>query len=258
VIQGSAVGPIAFILNATDLDTCTQGNKLHKYADDTYLLVPSCNTNSIPTELDHLTAWASDNNLKLNCSKSLEMVVKQPRSQTALPPSLPGIARVQSLNILGVTIQHDLSMACHISNLISGASQNLYALKTLKAHGLPPSELSNICRTTLIARLTYASPAWRGFARSTELTRLQGVLSKAVRWGLYDKNQPDLADINDKSDRQLFSRVLGCSAHVLHRILPPDKCHPYRLRKRMHSKVLPINTSSAARNFLHRMLFSTL
>lgn len=37
VIQGSAIGPAAFVINQTDLVNVCPQNKLHKYADDTYL-----------------------------------------------------------------------------------------------------------------------------------------------------------------------------------------------------------------------------
>jgi len=36
IIQGSAIGPVSFVVNADDLTTVTSGNQIHKYADDTY------------------------------------------------------------------------------------------------------------------------------------------------------------------------------------------------------------------------------
>ena len=43
VIQGSAIGPASFVVNAADLTLITPGNLLAKYADDTYLIVPASN-----------------------------------------------------------------------------------------------------------------------------------------------------------------------------------------------------------------------
>ena len=40
VIQGSAIGPASFVVNAADLTPVTTENSLAKYADDTYLIVP--------------------------------------------------------------------------------------------------------------------------------------------------------------------------------------------------------------------------
>jgi len=75
VIQGSAVGPAAFIANASDLFPSTTGNVLVKYADDVFLIVPSSLTSTIPTELAHISSWATSNNLRLNPTKTHELLV---------------------------------------------------------------------------------------------------------------------------------------------------------------------------------------
>ena len=137
VVQGSAIGPLAFIFNASDLRASTPGNKLHKYADDTYLVVPANNSQTIAGELDQIAAWAKTNNLKLNLNKSIEMVVRRSRGSAPPPPTLYGITRVTKMNILGVTIQDNLSMETHTKDLVTSANQNLYALKIIKSHGLP-------------------------------------------------------------------------------------------------------------------------
>jgi len=41
IIQGSGIGPASFVVNAGDLKVVTLGNSLCKYADDTYLIIPS-------------------------------------------------------------------------------------------------------------------------------------------------------------------------------------------------------------------------
>ena len=113
IVQGSAIGPVAFILNASDLCACRQGNKRHKYADDTYLIVPSNNSDTITSEMDHIASWASSNNLRLNPAKSIEMIVRRGRSACQPPPPLPGITRIRQMEILGVTI-HDTLVWRHI------------------------------------------------------------------------------------------------------------------------------------------------
>ena len=88
------------------------------------------------------------------------MIVRSKRA-TMDPVPLPpqGVERSASLDILGVKVLDNLSMVGHIETLIGGANQNLYALKTLKAHGLLDAQLINVCRATLVTRLLYASPA---------------------------------------------------------------------------------------------------
>ena len=76
VIQGSGVGPSSYIITAGDLHPITPGNRLFKFADDTYLVVPAVNTNTRTMEIGHIRAWAAANNLARNCSKSKEMVTR--------------------------------------------------------------------------------------------------------------------------------------------------------------------------------------
>ena len=119
VIQGSAIGPASFLVCASDLHPARQGNYHNKYADDVCLIIPSSNSHTCALELQHIAEWASDNNLKLNETKSYEMIVTSSSSKiknlTEIPAPLPNIARVDSLVMLGVTIQNNLKIIlyCH-------------------------------------------------------------------------------------------------------------------------------------------------
>lgn len=206
--------------------------------------------------MTHIAQWAVDNNLKLNPTKSTEMIVHNRRhAVNNAPPPLAGVQRVQSLNILGVIIQDTLSMAEHVDSLVTAGSQNLYALKTLKAHGLADIQLSNVCRATLVARLTYAASAWFGYTSAADKARLQAVVDKAMKWGLYKKGSQTLDTLVSVADRGLFKRILNDPSHVLHRLLPPIKSSAHNLRKRLHNRVLPIKSNSLEQNFLMRMLY---
>ena len=186
------------------------------------------------------------------------MIVTRPRiDRSFLPPPFPGIARVDSINILGVNINHNLSMSDHISKLESISGQTLYALKTLKAHGLPLSSVSDTCRATLISRLLYASPAWRGFATLTELQRLQNIINKAVRWGVCIKPDLLLSELLDDADDNLFEKILNNSFHILHPLLPPKKETTYHLRQRIHDRTLSVPANISKKNFICRMLFKS-
>jgi len=48
---------------------------IFKYADDTYLIVPDSNIQTIPAELQHISAWAVHHNLKLNETKKNEIII---------------------------------------------------------------------------------------------------------------------------------------------------------------------------------------
>ena len=62
IVQGSGIGPTAFVLTASDLCALSLLIFLNKYADDCYLIVPPDQASLISTEMAHVEKWAQDNN----------------------------------------------------------------------------------------------------------------------------------------------------------------------------------------------------
>ena len=166
---------------ATNIYTCASGlqpvhisNRMFKYANDTYLLIPASRSYSVPLELDNITSWANQNNLKLNLVKSKEMIIRGDlRSTIAEPAPIPNIPRVDSMVILGITITANLSLEAHFANLAASTNSSIYALLTLKRMGPKSDAIWTVCRATLVSRLVYGSPAWRGFATLSQMDRLE-------------------------------------------------------------------------------------
>ena len=105
-----------------------------------------------------LEAWARENNLTLNRTKTKEIVFVDTcrRRQVAAPPALPGIDSVTSLKILGVTMTNGLSVSDHIRHIISDCVQTLYALRVLRAHGMCDTALQAIYKSVVVTKLLYA------------------------------------------------------------------------------------------------------
>ena len=70
IVQGSGLGPVAYLLNAFDLQPIDRDNIIFRYTDDTYLIVPDSNIQTIAMEMQHISECAMRHNLKLNESKS--------------------------------------------------------------------------------------------------------------------------------------------------------------------------------------------
>ena len=68
------MGPVTYLVTAGDLHALTPGNRLCKYADDTYLIVPPANINTRIAELSNIETWAQANNITINCYKSVEII----------------------------------------------------------------------------------------------------------------------------------------------------------------------------------------
>jgi len=155
IIQGSALGPVEYVFTASDLYPLSPTNLLCKYADDTSLLVRATNTPSIPQEIQQISNWATANNLKLNNTKSQEMIFHIPRRKKyfSYPTAVPGIQGVDKMNILGITDSSTLIFHHHISALVTKSDRSLYALKTIYAHGLNGNALWDVTRATLVSQL---------------------------------------------------------------------------------------------------------
>jgi len=73
IVQGSAVGPVAYVINTGDLVAVTPGNCICKYADDTYVIVPAANSHTRNVEVANTEQWATTNNLTLNQIKLVKI-----------------------------------------------------------------------------------------------------------------------------------------------------------------------------------------
>lgn len=73
-------------------------NILAKFADDTYLISSAAKRHTILDELEAIHDWASSNNLKLNTSKTKELLFAHGGQWTELQPQLLGLRIEGSLH----------------------------------------------------------------------------------------------------------------------------------------------------------------
>jgi len=106
----------------------TPGNEMDKFADDWCINVPAVNSSSRLADTKHAENWTSINNLKVNPTKYMEILFFDKRWESIAqppPPPLPGIERVTSVKILGVTITNNMSVAEHVHTTITSCTQTL-------------------------------------------------------------------------------------------------------------------------------------
>ena len=179
IVQGSSIGPASYVLNASDLKAITQGNETFKYADDTYIIIPSRNADSRTMELDNIAVWSKANNLKLNRSKCTEIIFSDnKRKKMFEPPSLiSGLTRVTSMKILGVTFTNHLSMSDHVNQIVGKCAHTLYAMRILRAQGMCDAALNTVYQSVIVARIMHAACAWWGFTTAADRCRIDAIFS---------------------------------------------------------------------------------
>ena len=262
IVQGSGIGPALFSIVASDLHPITLGNRLFKFADDCYLVIPASNEMSRSAEMTNVQNWATANNLLLNTKKSQEMVFRRPRERVSgrvVVPELPDVARVSSMKILGVVISSNFSMEQHVQTIITSSGQALYALRVLKSHGMSEGSLQSVFQSTVVSRLTYASPAWRGFASAAVLDRVDRFLRRSMKAGFYPSNSPMFTELCEVCEDNLFRSILDNNEHPLHHLLPPKMPKLRNTRTRTHPYQLPNKGDSLHQNnFMIRMLYKNI
>jgi len=108
---------------------------------------------------------------------------------------------------------------------------------------------------TVLAKLTYCSPAWSGYCTAADLGRLDGFLHRCRWLGYCKQSQSSIAELFSDIDDTFFSRIISNSKHILQQFLH-DRTSTYSLRSRNRSKVL-VNKTSHLNNsiFLIRLLY---
>src|SRR6218665_3783940 len=94
---------------------------------------------------------------------------------------------------------------------------SIFALRKLRSHNLQPLQLYLVARTTTVASLLYASPAWWGFASAEERARLEGLIARMKRGGYLPQDFPTFEALARTAGHQLFKSIIANLHHVLRR-----------------------------------------
>ena len=193
--------------------------------------------------------------LSLNTLKTKEIVFHRPRlPNRTLPPLLPGIERVFSDKILGVTFTATLSPEQHINNIIAICNQRLYLLSQLKQQNLSEQALDLIFHAVIIFKIIYALPAFAGHISTAERNRINKFFRKAYRRHLVTQIF-DIDTLIETNDSRLF-RSITYPDHCLNYLLPSKCNYTTQLRPKGHNfTLLHIHTTLLKNSFINRCIF---
>ena len=69
----------------------------------------------------------------------------------------------------------------HVDRILGNNAPSVFALKTLRAHGLNRECLHNVFNAVILAKLTYGVSAWIGFTRASERERTEAFIRLCKR-----------------------------------------------------------------------------
>ena len=176
VVQGSGIGPSAYLVYSMDLKTLSPYNSILKYADDTSILVPQHSSVSMQEEFQNVQTWSTANKLQINLNKTKEIVFRRPSLRNFITPQpLPFIEQLAVTKFLGIYISATFSTTAHVEHTLAVANQRLYLLQQLKCQGLSCRALHIIFTAIVLSVVTYALPAFSGQLSSGDKDRLDGL-----------------------------------------------------------------------------------
>ena len=188
VPQGSLLGPILFAIFINDLSSLFTKCSFHLYADDTVLYYSHENPQVVESvlndELKNVINWMNLNKLKLNCTKTVGMLLGTRHMLTkkntlSLKINNTILESVHNVKYLGCFIDQELKWNIHIENMCSKIGKMIGYLRRIK-YFVNESILKMIYTSIILPHFDYADVVWQS-ASKKYLESLQKLQNRAGR-----------------------------------------------------------------------------
>ncbi len=221
--QGCVLSPWLYRLYTNDCVSPSDSVTFSKYADDTTVvgLIKNVDELAYRAEVDSLVIWYKGNDLLLNISKTMEMIIDFRRGKEVHPPPFINgkVERISSYKFLGTTICDDLKWEANTSHIISEAHQRLHSLCQLRKFGVSREGMLSFYRNTVETVLTFSLTVWYGNTTVQNREQLERVVCTASKIVVCDL--PSIAPIHATRIRRKGEKVTGDPSHPAHSLFNP-------------------------------------
>ena len=186
VAQGSALGPLLFLLYINDISNSIDSTP-RLFADDTCLLVTSPSLkqlkSSLTSEINRVSMWVRANKLTFNPAKSNLLIITPKLNSPSINIDIQCtdglIKSVNKAKYLGTLLDAKLTFSDHIKALETKVSRSVGILSKLK-YFLPQDALLKLYYALIHSHLNYGILAW-GYTYHSYLLKLMRLQNKAIR-----------------------------------------------------------------------------
>ena len=189
VPQGSILGPILFNVFINDILYFISTSVLLNYADDNTLVFCDSSldnlVNTLSLDSNIAVKWFVDNGMQANPGKFQAIIShRHIRSFKSIMINDVPIEPQQSVKLLGVTFDVDLSFNMHIDELCKKASRSLNVLKRFSKI-LSVDNKKRIFHTFICSQFNYCQTVWH-FTSKRKINMMEKIQERALRFVFND------------------------------------------------------------------------
>ena len=229
--QGCVMSAFLFTIYTDKLRSAAPNISILKYADDTVvlgLIHGNSEKNDVETyanQVNMIVTWGEEHYLKINETKTKEMMIDFRKSSKTSPPRLSikqkEIELVSNYKYLGLHIDSKLNFDHHIALTEKKASKRMFLIKKLKAAGVDMKLVKIAFQAYVEPIVFYSSSAWLSLLTNKNKRKLLWSHRRAADMGLCEKTRADI--LERKCLQGLREKILIETKHPLHKDLTEQK-----------------------------------
>ena len=191
--QGSALGPLLFLIYVNDMPLQVEHSSLLQFADDTYLICcdrsPTTVSTLLNVDLRSLSSWVCNSKMQFNIKKSSVMWFSTKSCNAVVQPQVlideTPLLQVNTQKYLGVTFDSKLTWHSHVAAVYKSMAYYLYLIGC-HSKSLPCEILKMLVESLVFSCTVYLCPTSLGPAISQEsLSRINRLHNRGVTYHLW-------------------------------------------------------------------------
>jgi DNA-directed RNA polymerase subunit H (RpoH/RPB5) len=198
VLQGSKIGPFAFIAKVNKLpniavaDPMSKKEQVSMFIDDTTLSeilnvaehTENKTIGNMSASIQRISGFCTNEKMVLNPKKTKEMIIDL-RAQRSNIPNISFneriVERVTSYKLLGTWIDNDFKWITNTEFIIKKGRKRIYYLKVIKKYGAPAHDMLQFYCSVIRSSLEYGDVLWHGSLTNAQSADLERIQKRALR-----------------------------------------------------------------------------